>query len=1241
MSKILFFTNAIRRMGIMQKTLEHAQRENLIGPKSACKWITSSTEWSDAWKKDIQDADMILIKWMGAGVNTPFLQTLLKQAKQNKIRFYVDAAGLDEEDMFHGLSTIELDAIRNYLHFGGERNYYNLWLYIDKLLVPNDREIEKPDPIHWTGIYHPGAEQVYEDLESYRREHCKPGQPTVGMLFYRDEWLWGDLEYQTAIIEELEKQGVNVICVFTNGMPNTVMGMPSIPEVLQKYFCDEKGRTIIGCLINAMKFSMTANGSITIDKLKELNVPILQVYTIMTSEAEWANSEEGMNPLETSISISLPEFDGVIHAVPVAARKELENGDVRYLPIADRVVRLAGKAKKWAMLSHKSNRDKKIAIILHNYPSGNSSIGTALGLDAIESVRRLLGAMQDAGYNVGEIAADSQEFVNQLTAGATNDRTMLTEKQMEEATRLSGKEYRKFFASLPASVQKDMTKSWGSAPGEVMEYEGDLVLPGKQFGNVYISVQPPRDFGDDPEKSYHDTTAVPTHQYLGFYHWLASVWKADAVAHIGTHGNLEWLPGKNAGLDAASYGDIALADLPNIYPYNMTITGEGVQAKRRAGAVLIGHLPAPVAQAGLYDDLEELEKVMDEYIHFEATQPDNLAHLEPIVLEKVKAAGLEEDVVYDTEKPFGEYVEALHNYISDLQNMQVHTGLHVLGEVPEGKQLIDYIGQIMRLDNGDKKALPQAVADIYGVNYSALLDNSTEIYKPLAITNGALANKIYTQAIEFITSLYEYDFEDPGVEHAMALPWVQEASDEIKTNLAHLAGYISGTLYKNIMSSKDELKNILRAFSGEYIAPGPSGSPTSGGADLLPSGRNFFGIDPRTLPTPAAYEMGRTLGDRVIERFIAEEGHYPQNIGIILWSGSNMRSHGQDIAEFLYLLGVKPKYQHGSMRINGLELIPLDELRRPRVDVTARISGLFRDSMPSVMELLDEAVQLVAKQDEDIEMNFVRKHVLEDSAELEKEEGLSPEEAWRQATYRIFGAREGVYGAGVSAILEGRNWGSIDDIADVFVQWGAHAYGAGTKGGQFLPGQFRKRMGSLEATVKNQDNHDTNMLSSDDYNAYHGGMIAAVRSIKGSAPRSYTGDSTDKNRVTTHSVQEEMKRVFRSEAVNPKYIEGLMQHGYKGATEMANMIAHSFQWDATSAVMEDWMYEKYAEKYTFDPKVQDWLRGVNPWALQKMTETLLEAEQRGLWKAKDETLDELQKIYLDMDGELEDRADGE
>ena len=578
--------------------------------------------------------------------------------------------------------------------------------------------------------------------------------------------------------------------------------------------------------------------------------------------------------------------------------------------------------------------------------------------------------------------------------------------------------------------------------------------------------------------------------------------------------------------------------------------------------------------------------------------------------------------------------------LTDLKNMEVHTGLHVLGEPPKDDGLTEYLWLLTRLDNGNIPSLNQTLASQYGYDYYYLLEHSSEMYEPLE----------------------DYDFSDAGIQAVMQQDWVKEAASKppvqvlagasrtaadqniqetpksFEEKLRTVCEYICHTVYPNLMLTSQAQVTMLRGFEAEYIEPGPSGAPSSGGADLLPTGRNFYGVDPRTLPTAAAWEIGKSLGDQVISRFIEEEGHYPENIGIVLWAGANMRSHGQCLAEFLYLLGVKPVWQPGSLRVIGLEVMPLNELKRPRIDVTARISGLFRDSMPGAGEMLDKAVLKVAALEEDPEQNYVRKHIMEDSAELEKEEGMVKEEAWRTAAFRIFGDEQGVYGAGVAALLEAKNWETIDDIADVYVRWGAHAYGGKTRG-KFLPKQFRKRMGVLDITIKNEDNHETNMLSSDDYNAYHGGMIAAVRSIKGSAPKSYCGDSTDRSRVTMHSVQEEAKRLFRSEAINPKFIEGMMKHGYKGAADMSNMVAHSYQWDATSKVMEDWMYEKYAEKYVLDPKVQEWMRDVNPWALKRTTEVLLEASQRELWHAKEETLQALQRLCLDVDGELEEQAD--
>ncbi len=1236
MGKILFLTNVIRRMGMMQQTLEQVQKE--MTAEGSCIWITDKTEWDGAWQQRISEAQLILVKWMGTGMDTPFLRQFLAQIQKKKIPHYIDAAGTSEGEYSLQLSAAEVQAVKEYFMFGGEQNYANLWRYADALAAKETREIPQPTPIHWCGIYHPQAEKVYEDIKEYRQAFCDDAKPTIGILFYRDEWVWKDLGYQDALIREVEAQGMNAICVFSNGMPIEEMGMPSLETVFSRYFCMD-GIPAVDALINVMKFSMTSSGSMTVEYLKQWGVPVLQGYTLIAPCEEWKDTFEGMNAMEVSISVSLPEFDGIIHGVPVASKKVLDNGDVRYLPIQERVVRMAKKAKKWAMLRRKENKDKKIAIIFHNYPPRNSNIGSAVGLDTIESIRRVLALMKSQGYQIDTIPEDGKAFIKQLTENATNDRNMLTEKQLAEANTLAGDEYRTFFNTFPKRVQEQLINDWGEAPGSVMEYDGNLLIPGTMNGNVFITVQPPRGFGEDPSKIYHSPFTAPTHHYLGFYYWIREIWQADAVGHIGTHGSLEWLPGKNAGLSEECYPDMALGDLPNMYPYLITITGEGIQAKRRGSACLIEHLPAPQAQAGVYDELEELEKIMDEYVHFEHTQPENLPQLEALVKEKVLQANLQEEVPYEEGQPFGEYIMALHNYITDLKNMQVHTGLHILGQPPEEEGLTEYIWLLTRLENGKIPSLNQAIAAVYGTDYYELLENSSQIYAPLQITNGYLIDRIIEQSKELIRVLQSHSFEDSGWKEAKQLPWIASAPAERQEELQQICQYICHTLYPNLMKTEQEMTNLLVGWNGSYIEPGPSGAPSSGGADLLPTGRNFYGVDPRTLPTPAAWEIGKTLGDQVISRFIEEEGRYPESIGIVLWSGANMRSHGQCIAEFLYLMGIKPKWQAGSMRVNGLEVIPLGELKRPRIDVTARISGLFRDSMPSVMEVLDQAVLLAAGLDEPEELNFIKKHVAADSQELEAE-GVEKEAAWREAAFRIFGDEPGVYGAGVAALLEAKNWETIDDLADVYVRWGAHAYGGKTRG-RFMPEQFRKRMGSLDITIKNEDNHETNMLSSDDYNAYHGGMIAAVRSIKGTAPRSYCGDSTDRTKVVMHSVQEEAKRIFRSEAINPKFIEGMMKHGYKGAADMANYIAHSYQWDATSAVMEDWMYEKYAEKYAFDPTVQEWMKEVNPWALQRMTEVLLEAQQRGLWNAKEETLEQLRELYLEMEGELEERADAD
>lgn len=350
-----------------------------------------------------------------------------------------------------------------------------------------------------------------------------------------------------------------------------------------------------------------------------------------------------------------------------------------------------------------------------------------------------------------------------------------------------------------------------------------------------------------------------------------------------------------------------------------------------------------------------------------------------------------------------------------------------------------------------------------------------------------------------------------------------------------------------------------------------------------------------------------------------------------------MRSRGQCIAEFLYFLGVRPVWQKGSQRVIALEVIPLAELKRPRLDVTARISGMFRDAMPVVVQWMDEAVAMVAALEEDAEDNYVRKHVQQDAAQLAVN-GAAPSDAWRQASFRIFGCPPGAYGAGVGSVIEERNWESVDDLAKTYVRWGAHAYGAKAQG-DFVPALFVQRLQTLDVTVKNEDNREVNMFNSDDFNSYHGGMIAAVRSLKGEAPRSYCGDTSDRGQVKVRSLQEEVKRLFRGEMANPKFIEGMKHHGYKGAADLAGLVSRCLGWDATSAVMEDWMYQTLAEKYALDATMQEWMKEVNPWALERITEKLLEASQRQLWQTDEAMLQQLRRLQLDIEGDLEERSD--
>ena len=1234
--KIALFTNISRSYCLHRQNMERLMQE---APRIEGRgWLfESGTEWSAEWAARFDEADVILILWMGTGLDTPFLRQAVRRMERRGSRYLILVENPGTDKVSAGFSPEQIRRTWQYFRYDGADNLYNCVLWLGKEFGGMPYVPEEPKLLPWHGIWHPEWTEMErcQDAEGYLAAHYLPGRPTVGVMFYRTEWLMGDFSYQTALIRALEAQGLNAIAIFTNTFRSEDLDSPTLMDAVNRYFFRGKTR-LVDVIINTMKFSLKAAGT-SIEEWMRLDVPLLEAYTVLGERAEWEASPAGLNPMEVSIAVSLPEFDGVIHSVPIAARVKDDVGDVTWQLMEERMVRLAAKAKKWALLGKKPNQEKKIAIVFHNYPPTNSNIGSAAGLDSPESVRRLLEKMRDVGYTVETIPEDSKAFMKLLTDNATNDRRFISAAQIKDAYgHLTAAQYARFFTKLPEKVRTQLTADWGDAPGDVFNYEGELLIPGTLNGNVFITVQPPRGFGEDPGKILHDPAAAPTHHYIGFYHWLRDIWQADAVVHIGTHGSLEWLPGKGTALSASCYPDISLGDLPDVYPYWMTIVGEGIQAKRRGAACLISHLSPPMQLSGSYEELQELEQALDEYVHFRQTQPENLDTVKEIVREKAAACNFGDDIAEGDD--FDDYVGRLHNYVTDIKNMQIRTGLHIMGQPPEGDGLSEYVEALVRLDNGDVPSLVQLLATEAGYSYDELLAESSRL-TPEGLTYGMKLDALGEEGHRLITFLAARDYDPAAVREALAQPEAASLSETGRQRLGQVLDYICETIVPNLRRTTEELTNTLRALAGGYIEPSPAGAPSSGGADLLPTGRNFYGVDPRLLPTPAAWELGKRLGDEVVSQYIADEGRYPEACGIVLWAGANMRSHGQCVAEFLYLMGVRPVWQRPSQRVVGLEVIPLEELKRPRIDVTGRISGLFRDSMPNAIHWLDEAVKIVSALEEADEDNYVRKHVKADAAWLEGE-GQTAETAWQKASYRIFGDPPGAYGAGVGALLESKAWETIDDIAAVYTRWSGTAYGGDALPGDYEPEIFRRRMGALDVTIKNEDNRETNMFSSDDYNAYHGGMIATVRSISGKAPHSYSGDSTDRKRVKVRTVQEEAKRVFRGECMNPKFIEGMKRHGYKGALDLANTLAHSYQWDATSKVMEDWMYEKYAEKYALDPAMQEWMKDVNPWALQRMAAILLEAEKRELWQAQPETKEALTRLYMEMEGELEERAEG-
>ncbi|MCD6506825.1 cobaltochelatase subunit CobN [Candidatus Poribacteria bacterium] len=1197
-----------------------------------------------------QESHLLIMHLMGGKKSLSHFDKLISSLEGRGIPIHAQGWGGEADMELVRLSTVNEDDYRRisrYINYGGTENFKNLLLYIANRFAGAEHEVKEPERPPWEGIYHPDFDHL-PTLDEYLEKKYIPGRLTVGLWFYQSFWQTQNTVFVDRLIEEIERRGANVISVFLYSVKDVDLGARGAEWVVENYFMRD-GKPLIDVLISTLMFSLSmrvsrsSEGSEVMPQenegfLKGLGVPVIKAILSLSTPEEWRDSPQGLNPMDVTMSVAMPEFDGMLITVPVAARKFSETDPltgariVRYEPIPERVEKVIRLGLNWAKLRHIPNDEKRVAIIFHNYPPRNDQIGTAFGLDSPASVWNILHELKEAGYKLDRLPESGQKLIEELIAGLTNDRRWASAEEMARraVAKVSPEQYMKWFQELPEEVRRKMVQAWGEPPGKLFNYKGELLIPGLINGNIFIGLQPPRGFLDDPAAIYHSPDHPIPHHYYAYYRWIRDVFRADVVMHIGKHGSLEWLPGKSVGLSESCFPDIAISDLPNIYPYIINDPGEGTQAKRRSYCCIIDHLVPVMHNADAYDELAELEVLIKDYNHAALEDRGKIPELQRMIWEKVCQAKLNHDLEVDEAAAFadfGGFLEKLHGYIHELADTQIRDGLHILGEPPTGPRLDEFLVSLTRLPNGDVPSLGQSLAEMKGYDYEDLLANRGKL-RPDGKSNGEIIEELNETSLKLVERLHEEGFREESIE-AVA----EEILEQGNSSIERVLTYIAGSLVPNIAATTDELTNTLLASSGGFIPPGPSGAPTRGMADILPTGRNFYSVDPQAIPSPAAWRVGVALGDALLERYLKDEGKYPESIGMVIWGTGTMRTKGDDIAEVLYLMGIKPIWEEVSGRVKGIRVIPLEELGHPRIDITLRISGLFRDAFPNLVHLIDEAVEMVANLDEPPEWNYLAKHVREE-VEEKVAAGMSLEQAREEATYRIFGCKPGAYGAGVSDAIDAKNWKDEKDLGEIYVVWGGYAYGRRNYG-VTAPEQFKRRLSRLDLTVKNEDTREYDMLDADDFYSYHGGMIAAVKAFKGELPRSYSGDSSDPDRVKIRSTAEETKHIFRARILNPKWIESMKRHGYKGAADLSRAVDVAFGWDATAEVLEDWMYEELAKKYALDKGMQEWLKEVNPYALQNIAERLLEAIERGMWQATEEMRQKLRDIYLGIEGVLE------
>ncbi|KAL3142075.1 Magnesium chelatase [Trebouxia sp. C0010 RCD-2024] len=1131
---------------------------------------------------------------------------------------------------------------------GNSENLENLVLSTAQAYVPALKGVDfncaEPELFPEVGIWHPMAPGMYEDLKEYlnwydtrRDTKFAADAPVVGLVLQRSHLVTGDEGHYSGVVSELEAQGAKVVPVFAGGL--------DFSAPVKKFFYDPiyKSTAFVDCIISLTGFALVGgparqDAPKAVDALKKLNVPyMVSLPLVFQTTEEWMASELGVHPVQVALQVALPELDGGIEPIVFAGR-DSNTGKSHSLP--DRIDGLCARAIKWANLAKKKVAEKKVAITVFSFPPDKGNVGTAAYLNVFGSIYRVLQDLKAQGYTIEDVPEKEEDLIKMIL---NDSEARFNSADLNIAYKMDVEEYKRL-----CPYSQSLEANWGKAPGKLNSQGQNLLIYGKQFGNVFIGVQPTFGYEGDPMALLFSRSASPHHGFAAYYTYLESIFKADAVLHFGTHGSLEFMPGKQVGMSDLCYPDSLISSIPNIYYYAANNPSEATIAKRRSYANTISYLTPPAENAGLYKGLKELKELIASYQTLrESGRGPAICNT---IIETARQCNLDKDIQLPEEDAKDldlaqrdSLVGQAYSRLMEIESRLLPCGLHVVGSPPTAMEAIATLVNIAEIDRPENdppiKGLPGILArsinrnmeEIYlNNNRGVLVDVELNQRMTEVCRNSVRAfvedrtdkdGRVSIKALNKFAQMTGLGAREPWTDVIKETEFKKANKDELRAVFKYLEFCLQQVVKDN------ELGALQQALEGKYVEPGPGGDPIRNPA-VLPTGKNIHALDPQSIPTQAALKSARVVVERLLERQKLDNGNaWPETIAVVLWGTDNIKTYGESLAQVMCMVGIKP-VPDALGRVNKLEVIPLEELGRPRVDVVVNCSGVFRDLFVNQMNLLDRAVKMAAELDEPDEMNFVRKHAKKQAEEM----GINV----RQAATRIFSNASGSYSSNVNLAVENSSWSDEQQLQEMYLSRKSFAFNSDRPGagGEEQREVFESALKSVDATFQNLDSSEISLTDVSHYfDSDPTKLVSGLRS-DGKLPSSYIADTTTAN-AQVRSLGETVRLDARTKLLNPKWYEGMLNSGYEGVREIQKRLTNTVGWSATSGQVDNWVYDEANSTFIDDDDMQKRLMDMNPNSFRKLVATFLEANGRGYWEATPDQLDRLRQLYMDVEDKIE------